>query len=897
MIASATGLSLPPQMIPLKKKNKKWKEDCMDALEAIGRHQFYDNARLIENYEMVKGRFIYSHYIDREDYSDVITQLSREFNIPSHLRHYDIVSPVINTLSGEWQKRPDIFRIKSNDDNAKNNFVRQKTDLLQQYLKEQIQSYVDQKAQASGLDTQSQDPQVQSQVQAMTPPEIEHYMNTSWMDSGEIWAENQLEFDKQRFNLPEKEKVEFEDMLIADRCFRHFYLTPSGYNQETWNTINTFYHKSPEVQYIERGDYVGRVFFGSQSEIINRLGHKMTEDQLLILEEYKRDSYNQHQGGYGENSWSGMVPNTIMPHWNFPEQHLVQNSLGFDPNNPETIDMDILGAVGNKSNVGDHNRYMFFQITEAYWLSQRRIGKLVIADPENPIGRPITMIVDESFDKTLIPGLEEIDNSFMEFGEDERINTLTWTWVNQVWQGIKINNRFTNLKEPIYLDIKPCEFQFKGDSNIYGAKLPVCGQIFNNRNADSMSLVDLMKPHQIGYNVAMNQLYEIMQREIGRFMLFDINFIPSGKDWGGERNFEKIMLVARQLGIAPVDASPANTKQSSFSHFQEIDLDESARMISRTKIAEFFESRALAQVGITPQRLGTTAASESATGVEQAVNQSYAQTESYFTNFSNYKRRCMQMNLEIAQYTQSKEQDVSFMYTGSDLTRGFIQVAGTDLLLSEFGIYVVNSQEVIRQLDMLRQLFTENNTSGATPVDLATIIMSNSPSEIKAQLKTSYEKAQQIQQSQVQGEQQSQQQQLQAQAEEADKDRQFQADQKELDRANARYLAEVTALGRAKNQDMNQDGIPDPLEVQEFDLEQKKHSEDILFKKMEHMHDVAHENKKLDLEDKRIELDKKSAEDEKVENEKDRDLEREKMKNEIRLAKLKPKPKPAAKKK
>jgi hypothetical protein len=314
-------------------------------------------------------------------------------------------------------------------------------------------------------------------------------------------------------------------------------------------------------------------------------------------------------------------------------------------------------------------------------------------------------------------------------------------------------------------------------------------------------------------------------------------------------------------------------------------------MISRTKIAEFFEGCALKQVGITPQRLGETQASESATGVEQAVNQSFAQTESHFTNFSNYKRRCLQMNLEISQYVQSKSGDISLMYTASDLSRAFIKIAGIDLLLSEFGVFVEDSQEVQRQLNMLRQMFMENNTVGATPPDLATVIMSNSPAEIKAQLKASYEATIANQQAQQSSEQQMQQQQQQAAEQAANAQRQWQAEQNELDRANERYIHEISAMGYAKNTDVDANGIPDVLEVQKFDLEQNKHSEDALFKHQQLMHDARKESRKMDLEKQRIELDKKTLSQSASENEKDRALEREKIQSQEKIARNKPKPK------
>lgn len=907
MISGNVSTILPPQMLPKSQKTERWGMDCMDALESIGRVSFVDNLRLVENYEMVKGKFIYQHYIEREDYADLITHLTKEFELPSHLRHYDIISQVINTLSGEYQKRPDVFRVKGFDEQTTNNFIRRKTDLMIEWYMNELNGYITEKLQSEGLDPNRQDfnsPEeaqqyqelIQERTRVLTPPEIEQYMSTTWMDEAEIWAQYQMEKDKQKYKLDEKEKVEFEDMLIADRCFRHFYITPYGYNQETWNPINTFFHKSPDITYVENGDYVGRVFYLSIPEIINRYGYKMTEKQISILEKFKRDNYKSRVATMGESylgfnsSVPNQVPGTIAPFADYSQYKAVKDLVGFDPTNPVvTPDEAILYSI-NKDNSFRYDSTLIFQVTEGYWMSQEKRGKYVYPDSET--GKPLVMIVDETFDPKKIPGLKVLESSFMEAGEELQLNTLTWTWVNVCYKGIKINSRFLNISEPIYLDIGPNDFQFKGDTNLYGAKLPVCGQIFNNRNSVSMSLVDLMKPHQIGYNVSMNQLYEIMQREIGRFMLMDMNFIPSGKDWGGEKNFERLMLVAKQLGIAPVDGSPSNIKGSNFAHFQPVDLDESARMISRLNIAEAFENFALKQVGITPQRLGTVLASETATGVQQAVNQSYAQTESYFTNFSNYKRRCMQMGLDIAQFVQSQEQDITITYTKSDLTRAFLKTVGTELLLREFDVYVSNSQEVIRQLETARQFFMNNNTTNATSDDIMTVIMSNSPAEIRAQMKASTKKAQELAEQQQNIQQQMQQQQIEAQQQIELQKQQFEAQQNELDRANNRYIAEIKAVGVGTvktGPDADRSGIPDVLEIQKFNLELDKHSEDIVLKRDQERTKQLESQNKQDLENRKLDTENKKIDQDKQLREKELELERDKMKNDLEIAKYKDK--------
>ena len=123
------------------------------------------------------------------------------------------------------------------------------------------------------------------------------------------------------------------------------------------------------------------------------------------------------------------------------------------------------------------------------------------------------MNVDENF---VVPeGFKEVTGDFV---SGDEVNTVYWTWIGQTWKGIKICFA-DGENEAVYIDLGPADFQFKSDDNPYGAKLPVCGRIFNNRNALSMSLVDLMKPHQIGYNLCMNQLYQLLEKEIGKFLV------------------------------------------------------------------------------------------------------------------------------------------------------------------------------------------------------------------------------------------------------------------------------------------------------------------------------------------------------------------------------------------
>ncbi len=753
--------SLPAQQIPLsiklKDKDKfgvsEWSRMCLDGLESLGRSSFYNNLSLKENYEIINGRFILKHYLDSGDYFDLASAISQEFQLPNYLKHYDITTKAVNLLLGEFLKRPDIFRVVANDADSTNEKIRLKTELLQSYMQQSIHQEITQKLISQGIDPNRNDFQneeeaqqyqaeIEQKYQEMTPEAIERYMKYDYRTAAESWGQAVLTNDKERFNLREQEKIEFTDMLVADRCFTHFYLTANGYEMETWNPINTFFHQSPEVRYVEDGDYVGRTFYMSKAQIIDRYGWRMSQEQQEALyPKYDKDKISQGAG------YSTIFQTNVVPFQNYDDFLAVDKALGaavgFNPSDRTSLSSIPVADEFDFNGLG--NTYAFLQndlvqVTEAYWSSQRRIGHLNITNPET--GEQMTEMVDETFDPKLF-GIEELKSTMREHTEPD---SIVWIWTKQTWQGIKINENHLNStvdtqygRRGTYLDIRPADFQFKGDYNIFNSKLPVCGGIFNNRNGRSMAVVDLLKPYQIYYNALLNQAYGITQRNNGKFFLMDVNILPSLKDWGGEEALDKFMSVANSLGVAPIDSSTANPNNkgnSNFSHYQVIDLDETEKITRLINLAMLVEAQGFLQLGITPQRQGQTQASETAQGNMIAVNNSYAITETYFENYYNYKKRKLKMHLDIAQYCASKESDITLPYITSDLGNAFIKITGTELMLKDLGVNVTYSSETARQRQLTEQLLA-NNTTDIPMSKLVSMIRLNSLADIQKVLEQS----------------------------------------------------------------------------------------------------------------------------------------------------------------
>jgi len=755
--------SLPSQMLTYKQKmknKKKWGRDCVDALEQLGRRQYYDNLRFIENYQMLNGKFMPHHYFEQEGYKDMLTMLTQELDVPSTLRHYDIIGKTVNNLTEKLAEFPDVFRVEEMfEEDETNEYVRTQSDLMHKTVKADINNEIMMRLVAEGVDPNKQDFQSQEEAQqyqqelqqmkqAMTPHQIQKYMSTEWQSQGEIWGQHQLQVDRQRYKLDTLERKEFRDMLITDRCFRHFFLTGDGYDQETWNTMNTFIHVSPDVDWVEDGDYAGRIFYYTKADIIKRYGWKMDQSDIEALETLDKDYSN-------DLDFNGFPYKVYAPFEDYKAYDVITRNSGYDPiNRLPMLGDDVLFEMTN--NLPNVNRNAgLFRVTEVYWMSQRKIGKYVHIDPLT--GQLVKDLVDENF---IVP--EHIAEKKGDFFEGNDIDTVYWTWGDEVWKGVKICFAIKDT-DAIYLDIDRCDFQFRGDYNPFVCKLPICGRIFNNRNAQSMSLVDFMKPHQIGYNVCMNQLYQLLEKEIGKFMVWDVRFFNTLKDWGGEDSWDKVALLAKELGHVFGDTSPQNMQGANPGNQlpREVNMELTAQMFSRAKLAQFFEERCLSQLGVSPQAMAEVKATETATGINTAVSQTALNVQRYYTDFFEYKQRCLTMDLDISQYVQSQQKDVTISYTKSDQSRVFIKMAGTELLLRNMHVYVVNSQILLQQLQQIKNLFLQSNTTGATPLDLVEVITANSPAALKVKLKESMQN-QEVKEQQMQ---QNQQQQFQAQLE------------------------------------------------------------------------------------------------------------------------------------
>ena len=823
------------------KKDESWIKNTMDYF-ANKSYAEYMKSRdtFVKNYDLVKGILRMEDFYQEPDVKSFTEMLQADINLPAYVKHYSIVTTPINNLVGEISKRPDTFRVKAFDDDSQSEELQFKTNVLQEFIISKARQSILEKVAMQGQEIDEE------QLEQLTMEQVKDQLD-SYTSVAEKWANHILTCQKAEFNLKEKSEDAFRDLLISAREFYHIYEDNSklGFNIEVANPKNTWFLTTPDRKWISdptgrnQGAYAaGTVQVMELSEIIESIPD-LTKEEIDHLRSSLQDYglINVRESNLGNPE---ATPGIDSIQYDTFDPLVLQTRMMIESEMKENNDglKDFLGLTSNVSSFG----YKYV-VVRAYWISKRKIGKLTYTDE---LGNEQVVLVDENYKSGTVP--TQI--------------SLEWGWVNQWYQGTKVG--------PDIYHVKPLKIL---------NYCPIIGTTYEVKNTEAKSLVDLMKPFQVLYNICMNQLYKLLEKEIGNVASVNIRRVPRLKDGDDQDALDVWELEARERGIIFDDDSPENTKAavSNTTIARNIDLTRTSEIQSRYNLAMQLKNECWELVGLSRQRLGSIQASESATGVNAAMSQSYAQTEPLFVAHEYVLGQLYQAIVDAAQYIESAKPLSTLSYITGEGESAFIQVNGNDLKLRDLKVFVTNRPEDTQMFNELRQLSQAVIQNGGTLYDVIELYSTKSMREMKKTFKTLKDRQQQMQDQQMQMQQQQLEQQqqiaeaqLQAQQQQKQEELANENYQKELDRINKKEVALINAAGRSETaaDDLDQSGTADVLEVANLSMQQSKAAQDYQLK----MQDIQSKNlqsmQKMELEKEKLKVT------------------RENMKNDIEVAKI-----------
>jgi len=807
------------------KQDESWIKNTMDYFANKAYAEYTKNRdTFVKNYDLMKGILRREDFYQEPEVRSFTDVLTSDLALPAYVKMYSIITTPVNELVGEISKRPDAFRVKAFDDDSKSEELEFKTGILQEYVINQAKQKIQEKAALQGEEIDDE------QLQQMTMDQVKDSID-SYTSIAEKWANHILTAQKAEFNTKEKSEDAFRDMLISAREFYHIYEDNSklGFNIEVANPKNTWFLTTPDRKYISdptgrvQGAYAaGTVQVMELSEIIEAIPD-LTKDEIDHLRSSLQDYglINVRESNLGNPN---AIPGNDSIQYDTYDPLVLQTRMLIESEMKENNDglRDFLGLTSNVSSFG----YKYV-VVRAYWISKKKIGKLIYLDE---MGNEQSLLVDEHYKSGTIPTQQ----------------SLEWGWINQWYQGTKIGPDIYHIKP--YKLLNYC---------------PIIGQVFEVKNTEAKSLIDLMKPFQVLYNVCMNQLYKLLEKEVGKVQLMSIRHIPIPKDGDAQDALDIWEMEARNRGVVFVDDSPENLKApSSFNQFTSLDLTRTQEIQSRYTLAQQLKNECWELIGMSRQRMGSVSASESATGTNAAITQSYSQTEPLFIAHEYVLGQLYQSIIDASLYVESQKPQSTISYITSQGESAFVQVNGSDLKFRDLKVYLTNRPEDQKMFNELRGLSQAVIQNGGSLSDIIELYSTDSVRQMKkvfTTLKSRQEELEitKLQQQQQQLDQQQQQADAQIQAAQQQQQEKIVNDnyQAELDRINKKEIALIAAESKSGPlSDVDTSGVPDVLEINKLATEESKAMKDYQSK----MADIQSKNKvaadKLAIEREKLQV-------------------------------------------
>lgn len=808
----------------MSKKTKAWQEACVDYI--IGHSQGGSrngNVRTRKE-EMQTYYDLYNSIYNEKDLKYVTNPFKQQDGFPAMAQDYNIIKPKIDLLLGEETKRPFNFRVTRTSDIATSEMQDKAKQMLIDYIQATIMSKL-------GPEEQQRYQQALESGEIMTPEQIQKYMSKDYKDIAEITAYHSLNYLKNKLNITHEFFKGWKDALIGGE---EIYYVGVLNGQPCMQRINPIYFdydtETSDIEFIHEAQWCCYEMIMSATEIYDRLYDKMSEKQLNELLELMEDGA---RGGIN------------------PE--LRKTSLDYAHIKLHNIN----GFTSNPFDGSDNIR-----LWHCCWKSFKKIGFVTVIDPE-----------------TGMPEEYEVDETYKETGMELNVE---WKWIIEVWEGYRYG-------EDGYVGIQPVEYQYVSADNPNAQRLPYTGVIYNNTNSRPRSLVSMMKPLQYMYIVLWYRLELAMSRDKGKVVNMDITQIPKSMNI----DVSKWMHYLSALGVNFINPyeegwdipGREGGKPSQFNQITALDLSMANTIDQYINLMDKIESMLSEISGVSKQREGSIASNELVGNVERSVVQSAHITEPWFWVHNQVKKEAITMLLNTAKYVW-KDNKTELHYILDDATRAFITLS-EDFFYEDYDIFVEDTTKNQQQIEALRNLMQPAMQNGASLLDIAEIITMDNVTMIKGKLEEIEQKRMEQQQAMEEAQAQREQQMLQMQNEVKEeelmiKEAEMDLKKYEIDSNNATKItvAQLNAYRGVEDMDQDNNNIPDPIEIANQALAERKQASEEASKQFEFNTKLREQKMKKEIEDKKIELEKQKLEAQKqLQKQKDdAALEREKLK-------------------
>lgn len=813
----------PAQKVPMSKKTKEWKENCVDYIIGHSASSRNGNGRSREE-EMQTYYDLYNSIYNEKDLKYVTNPFKQDDGFPATAQDYNIIKPKIDLLLGEETKRPFNFRVVRTSDIATSDLQDKAKQLLIDYVQASIMSKL-------GPEEQARYQEALQSGEIMTPEQIQKYLTKDYKDIAEIAAQHSLNYLKQKLNVTHEFFKGWKDALIAGEEIYYVGVINGEPYVERVNPLSFSYEQSADLEFIHEASWCCRKMNMSATEIYDRFYDKMSEKQLNELLDMMDDGTR-----------GGLNPQVRKTSLDYP--HIKTRTINGFSSNP----------FQNADNIN---------VWHCCWKSFKKIGFVTIFNPETG--------AEEEF---------EVDESYKVTGREVNVE---WTWIIEVWEGYRVGEDLYIGIQPVeYQHISadnpnsqklPYTGVVYNNTNSSPRSLVSMMKPLQYMYIVIWYRLELAMARDKGKVVTMDitQIPKSMNIDVAKWMHYlgalGVNFVnPYEEGWD---------IPGREGG-----------KPSQFNQITALDLTMANTIDQYINLMDKIESMVSEITGVTKQREGAISSNELVGNVERSVVQSAHITEPLFWVHNQVKKEVLSMLLNTAKFAWKDSDKRCVHYVLDDATRAFLTLSD-DFFYEDMDIFLDDSTKNQQQLEALKQLMQPAMQNGASLLDIAEIITMDNINMIKNRLEDIEQKRMEQQQALEEQQAQREQQMIQMQNEVKEeelmiKEAEMDLEKYKIDADNATKItvAQLNAYRGLEDQDQNDNNIPDTMEIAAQALAERKQASEEAGKQFEFNAKLREQQMKEKIEDKKIQLEReKLTAAERLQKQKDEAaMQREKLK-------------------
>lgn len=267
-------------------KNKMDQFDSGSFVDTAGFDGMSLHRRMKTNYDL------YNNLIDPSEFLYVSQPYGEGLGeMPATFVNRDIVSGKIKVLLGMESKRPFSWKVIAVNEEATSRKEKEYFSRIKEYVIGEVMAPIiadieqKQAAQTKGKPlTDDEKQQIQqriaAEIKSKTPEEVKKYMERDHQDPAEVLAHQLFEYLSEKLNIKDIFNDSWKHGLLSGL---EIMFVGEGYKQPVMfpvNPLNFDYDKSPDLKYIEDGEWATAFYDMSPSKILEFFGDELSDAEL-----------------------------------------------------------------------------------------------------------------------------------------------------------------------------------------------------------------------------------------------------------------------------------------------------------------------------------------------------------------------------------------------------------------------------------------------------------------------------------------------------------------------------------------------------------------------------------------------------------------------------------------